>query len=210
MKDKPDHGTLYVIAAPSGTGKTTLVKALTDSLPQITVSISHTTRPKRSNEVNGVNYYFVEKTEFEHMVAHHDFLEHAEIFDYQYGTSKSWVEKTLAEGMDVILEIDWQGHQQIKKLFPHSVSIFILPPSMEDLRNRLCNRNQDSQDVIKKRLADAQTAASHMNEFDFLVINDEFSHAVHDLTCIVVAERLRKHRQVVKFSELINKLEHLN
>src|SRR5262245_35684181 len=118
MRDKAESGTLYVIAAPSGTGKTTLVKALTDSLSQITVSISHTTRHKRPNEVNGVNYYFIEKTEFDSMVAHNDFLEHAQIFDYFYGTSKSWVEKSLSEGMDVILEIDWQGHQQIKKLFP--------------------------------------------------------------------------------------------
>src|SRR5579862_3264140 len=190
MKDKIDTGNLYVIAAPSGTGKTTLVKELTESLPLITVSISHTTRTKRPNEVDGVNYYFISKAEFENMIAHHDFLEHATIFDHLYGTSKSWVEKTLAEGMDVILEIDWQGHQQIKKLFPHSISIFILPPSLEDLRNRLCNRNQDTPGVIKNRLADAKITVSHLQEFDYVVINDEFSHAVHDLGSIVIASRL--------------------
>ncbi len=207
MKDKTNTGTLYVIAAPSGTGKTTLVKALTDSLSLITVSISHTTRPKRPNETDGVNYYFIDKPEFDRMIEHHDFLEHATIFDHFYGTSKSWVEKTLAHGMDVILEIDWQGHQQIKKLFPQSISIFILPPSLEDLHNRLSTRNQDHPDIIKKRLADARKTVSHLAEFDYLVINDEFSHAVHDLTCIVVANRLERQRQVVKFAELIRNFE---
>ena len=206
MKDKDSTGNLYVIAAPSGTGKTTLVKALVDSLPQITVSISHTTRPKRPNEIDGTNYYFIDKTQFEHMIAHQDFLEYATIFDHIYGTSKSWVENTLAQGTDVILEIDWQGQQQIKKLFPRSLSIFILPPSMEDLRNRLCTRNQDHPEVIKQRLADAKIAVSHLGEFDYVVINDEFAHAVRDLRCIVEAERLRKQRQVVRLASLIREL----
>ena len=132
-----DVGNLYVIAAPSGTGKTTLVKALVDSMSKITVSISHTTRAKRSNEVHGVNYYFIEHEKFKHMIAQEDFLEYAAIFDHWYGTSKTWVQETLTQGLDVILEIDWQGHQQIKHLFPHSISIFILPPSLNDLKNRL-------------------------------------------------------------------------
>ena len=207
MKDNTDTGNLFVIAAPSGAGKTTLVKALIDSLSHITVSISHTTRPKRPNEIDGINYYFVDKTEFERMIAHHDFLEYANIFDHLYGTSKSWVEKTLAQGIDVILEIDWQGHQQIKKLFPDSISIFILPPSLEDLRDRLHTRNQDHPDIIKKRLADAKETLSHLAEFDYIVVNDEFTHAAHDLTCIVEAERLEQQRQVVKYAELIKNFD---
>jgi guanylate kinase len=209
MKDKPDTGHLYVIAAPSGTGKTTLVKALVESLPQITVSISHTTRPKRPNEVHGLNYYFVSKTEFDAMISHGDFLEHATIFENLYGTSKSWVEKTLSQGMDVILEIDWQGHQQIKKLFPDSVSIFILPPSLDDLRDRLEKRNQDHPDVIKERLADAKATVSHLPEFDYIVINDDFAHAVRDLEGIVESGRLQGERQIVKHKGLIDKLNHM-
>jgi guanylate kinase len=196
-------GNLYVIAAPSGTGKTTLVKALVDSMPQITVSISHTTRPKRPNEVNGVNYYFVTQAEFETMIAHGDFLEHATIFEHFYGTSKSWVETTLANGIDVILEIDWQGHQQVKRLFPDSISIFILPPSLEDLRERLFKRNQDHPDIIEKRLADARGTVAHIPEFDYVVINDEFSHALNDLVCIVSTGRLQQARQMAKFKGLL-------
>lgn len=198
-----DKGNLYVIAAPSGTGKTTLVKALVDSLPKITVSISHTTRVKRPNEMHGINYYFIEKTEFEEKIKHGDFLEHAVIFDNYYGTSKSWVEETLSTGMDVILEIDWQGHQQIKQLFPESVGIFILPPSLEDLKERLVKRNQDHPEIIKKRLADAKEAVSHLREFDYLVINDDFVNALHDLKIIIEAGRLLRHRQAAKFAKLI-------
>lgn len=199
-----DVGNLYVIAAPSGTGKTTLVKSLVDSLPKITVSVSHTTRPKRPSEMHGVNYYFIEQPEFEHMIAHGDFLEHATIFDHLYGTSKSWVEQTLAKGIDVILEIDWQGHQQIKQLFPHSVAIFILPPSLNDLRDRLIKRNQDHPDIIKKRLADAQATVAHIKEFEYVIINDDFVNALHDLKMIVEAGRLLQKRQTAKFAKLID------
>lgn len=209
MKGKQTAGHLYVIAAPSGTGKTTLVKALVDSMPQITVSISHTTRPKRPGEVDGVNYYFVTKPEFASMIEHGDFLEHATIFEHFYGTSKSWVQATLSKGIDVILEIDWQGHQQIKRLFPESISIFILPPSLEDLRERLFKRNQDHPDIIKKRLADARGTVSHIPEFDYLIINDEFSHALHDLVCIVSACRLQQARQMAKYEKLIHKLDEI-
>jgi guanylate kinase len=201
-----DVGNLYVIAAPSGTGKTTLVKALVDSLPKITVSISHTTRLKRPNERHGINYYFVDKAEFERLIAHGDFLEHATIFDHYYGTSKSWVEETLAKGIDVILEIDWQGHQQIKQLFPHSISIFILPPSLEDLRDRLIKRNQDHPDIIKKRLTDAGKTVFHVCEFDYVVINDDFTHALSDLKMIIETGRLLRQRQTEKFARLINNL----
>lgn len=198
-----DVGNLYVIAAPSGTGKTTLVKALVDSLPKITVSISHTTRAKRPNEMHGINYYFIDKSEFERMIAQGDFLEHAAIFDHLYGTSKRWVEQTLAQGIDVILEIDWQGHLQIKHLFPHAISIFILPPSLNDLKDRLTKRNQDHPEVIKKRLADAKETVSHIQEFEFIVINDEFTNALHDLKMIIEAQRLVSKRQIAKHASLL-------
>lgn len=200
-------GNLYVIAAPSGTGKTTLVKALVDSIPQLTVSISHTTRPKRSGEIDGVNYYFIDRAEFTHMIDHHDFLEHATIFDNFYGTSKSWVERTLAQGLDVILEIDWQGHQQIKKQFPNSISIFILPPSIDALRARLVTRNQDSPHIIERRLADTKTTVSHLHEFDYIIINDDFSHAIRDLTCVIESGRLLEKHQTAAHAELLRNLE---
>lgn len=201
-----DVGNLYVIAAPSGTGKTTLVEALVDALPKITVSISHTTRPKRPNETHGINYYFIDKTTFQQHVEHGDFLEHATIFDNCYGTSKLWVEDTLAKGIDVILEIDWQGHRQIRKLFPEAISIFILPPSIEDLRERLIKRNQDHPEIIKKRLADAKETVLHVTEFDYVVINDDFVSALHDLKTIVEAGRLSEQRQTAKFASMITDL----
>lgn len=205
-----DVGTLYIVAAPSGTGKTTLVKALVDAVPNITVSISHTTRPKRPNETDGINYHFIEKTEFEQMIQHKDFLEYATIFDHYYGTSKRWVNDTLSKGTDVILEIDWQGHQQIKQLFPASVSIFILPPSLEDLRTRLVTRNQDHPDIIKKRLSDAKETVSHIHEFDYVVINDDFAQALNDLKLIIEAGYLLEARQTAKNASLISKLTSLN
>ncbi len=202
-----EQGNLYVIAAPSGTGKTSLVKALVDSIAGITVSISHTTRAKRPNETHGINYYFIPKAEFEGMIADGEFLEHATIFDNLYGTSKSWVEQTLAQGTDVILEIDWQGHQQIKRLFPKTISIFILPPSLNDLRERLIKRNQDHPDIIKKRLADVQATIPHLYEFDYLLINDNFDKALQDLVLIVESGRLLQVRQAAKYAQLIEGLE---
>lgn len=204
-----DAGNLYIIAAPSGTGKTTLVKALVDATAKITVSISHTTRAKRSSEVDGVNYHFIDKSTFEHMIDHGDFLEHATIFDHEYGTSKTWVEQTLAKGIDVILEIDWQGHQQIKKIYPHSISIFILPPSLSDLQDRLVKRNQDHPDIIKKRLADVRETVSHIHEFDYVVMNDDFVHALGDLTAIIESGRLIEKRQKAKYDKLINELKNV-
>lgn len=198
-----DMGNLFVVAAPSGAGKTTLVKAVVDAISHITVSISYTTRPRRPSEVDGTNYHFVDKTEFQRMIEHHDFLEYATIFDNWYGTSKSWVEKTLATGTDVILEIDWQGHQQIKRLFPQAISIFILPPSLKDLQSRLVTRNQDHPDIIKKRLADAQETVSHVHEFDYVVINDNFAAAQHDLSTIIEASRLLCRRQTARQAQVI-------
>ncbi|HSW94425.1 MAG TPA: guanylate kinase [Gammaproteobacteria bacterium] len=202
-----ERGSLYVISAPSGTGKTTLVKTLVDSLSNITVSISHTTRPKRPAEVHGVNYYFITDTEFRQMIEHDDFLEHATVFDCIYGTSRAWVEETLQRGMDVILEIDWQGAQQIKQLIPSCISIFILPPSLEALSQRLKQRNQDKADIIHKRLADAQETISHVSEYDYIVLNDHFETALNDLKTIVLAGRLVQLRQIKKLASLIKELE---
>jgi len=198
-----DLGNLYVIAAPSGTGKTSLVKALVDTMPKITVSISHTTRPKRPNEIEGVNYHFVDATTFEKMIGHDDFLEHAIIFDNHYGTSKEWVASTLNRGIDVILEIDWQGHQQIKRLFPHSIGIFILPPSLDELQERLTRRNQDHPEIIQKRLQDAKETLSHVYDFEYVVVNDDFISALHDLKIIVEAGRLLQKQQLSKYKVLV-------
>lgn len=201
------RGNLYVISAPSGTGKTTLVKTLVDSLPDITVSISHTTREKRSAETHGVNYYFITESEFTEMVQHNDFLEHAIVFNHRYGTSRTWVEEMLQRGMDVILEIDWQGAEQIQRLIPSCISIFILPPSLETLSQRLTHRNQDNADIIRKRLADAQKAVSHAFEYDYIVLNDDFDIALNDLKTIVLAGRLLQPRQTKKLAPLLSELK---
>jgi guanylate kinase len=197
-------GNLFVIAAPSGTGKTTLVNALVESLADITISISHTTRHKRPKETNHVHYHFVDKMAFEQMIAHHDFLEYATIFDEYYGTSKQWTEKTLANGVDVILEIDWQGHQQIKHLIPAAIGIFILPPSFKDLKTRLSLRNQDHPEMVERRLQDAREAVAHAPAFDYIIVNDDFNQAVADLQTIVKAARLVKKRQCIHLASLID------
>lgn len=199
-------GNLFVIAAPSGTGKTSLVEALVNSMDNISVSISHTTRPMRPGEEDGEDYFFIDSDKFNDMIKHDEFLEHADVFEHQYGTSNAWVEKLRHDGVDVILEIDWQGHQQIKKLFPDSISIFILPPSREDLRVRLTGRQQDKADVIEKRLADVRETVSHVDEFDYLVLNDEFDHALADLQIIVKACRLLESAQRRKYATLIEQL----
>jgi guanylate kinase len=201
-----EPGNLYVISAPSGTGKTTLVKALVECTSGITVSISHTTRKKRPAETHGVNYYFVEHEEFERMVKHDDFLEHATVFGNCYGTSRSWVEETLATGKDVILEIDWQGGQQVHTLFPNSISIFILPPSVASLYDRLVKRNQDNTDIIKQRIADVRESTRHIGEYSYIVMNDDFDTALEDLKNIVRVGRLIQKRQIIKFSKLLSEL----
>ncbi len=200
-------GNLFVISAPSGAGKTSLTKAVTDSVPGVTVSISHTTREKRPDEVNGVNYYFINENEFQRMINHADFLEYATIFHHHYGTSHTWVEETLAKGMDVILEIDWQGCQQIKAKFPDCISIFVLPPSLAELSARLHKRNQDKPGVIRERLADARDTIMHVNEFDYVVINEDFNRAQHDLTTIIEAGRLLKKRQIEQYADLLDELK---
>lgn len=183
-------GTLFIIAAPSGAGKTTLVRAITRRVPNIRVSVSHTTRPQRSREEDGVNYHFVDETAFEQMIEKKAFLEHAEVFSHYYGTSRDWVEEQLAAGTDVILEIDWQGAQQVRTSTENTVSIFILPPSLEALRERLTRRNQDEPEVIARRLAEAKVEMSHCHEFDYVVVNQYFQHALRDLATIIRAVRL--------------------
>lgn len=197
------QGTLYVVAAPSGTGKTTLVKALIESLPNITVSISHTTRSQRPGETDTVDYYFINEDEFQRMIQHNDFLEYATVFNRHYGTSRSWVEKTLARGIDVVLEIDWQGCQQIQRLFPDCVSIFILPPSLSDLAKRLRDRAQDSADVIQQRLLDARETVSRLHDFNYVVMNANFDTAVSDLKAIVKANRLLQKKQPINLDKLL-------
>ncbi|MEL4167028.1 guanylate kinase [Pseudomonas sp. ZS001] len=199
-------GTLYIISAPSGAGKTSLVKALIDAEPQIRVSVSHTTRAMRPGEVNGVNYHFVDREEFVRMAEHGDFLERAEVFGNLYGTSQSFLQQTLDEGHDLILEIDWQGAEQVRKLMPQARSIFILPPSQEALRQRLTNRGQDSDDIIEGRMREAVNEMSHYVDYDYLIINDDFAHALDDLKAIFRASQLQQKRQQQRFGKLLAEL----
>jgi len=199
-------GTLFIISAPSGAGKTSLVKALLDSTPEIKVSVSYTTRAMRPGEVNGVNYHFVTRDAFIERMEQGDFLESAEVFGNFYGTSQDWVKKQLASGGDIILEIDWQGAQQVRKLMPAAVSIFILPPSRKTLLERLRGRGQDNEEVIAKRYAEAVNEMSHYAESDYLVINDDFQKALQDLKAIVHSQRLRQDRQDQVHQKLITEL----
>jgi guanylate kinase len=179
------RGKLFVIAAPSGAGKTSLVKALLERMPQLHVSISHTTRNRRPTEVAGREYYFVTVPEFEDLVKRGEFLEYARVFDNYYGTGRQPVEAQLAEGHDVVLEIDWQGARQVREALPECQTIFILPPSRRALEERLRNRATDSNEVIERRLRDAVGDMTHWQEFDYVVVNDNFEHAVNDLIRIV-------------------------
>lgn len=203
MKQAGEQGTLYVISAPSGAGKTSLVSGMLQEDARLGVSISHTTRPMREGEQNGVNYHFVSRSEFEAMVARGDFLEHAEVFGNYYGTSQVWVRETLAKGQDVILEIDWQGAEQVRRLIPECVGIFIVPPSAEILRERLVGRGTDAPEVIERRLREAEEECSHAVEFDYLVVNDEFDQALTELLCIVRSQRLSMRNQQIRHARLL-------
>lgn len=176
--------TLYTLSAPSGAGKTSLVKALTEQDPSIQVSISHTTRSPRPGEVDGVNYHFVSTAEFQQMIAAKAFLESAEVFGNYYGTSASWVKQQLAKGRDVLLEIDWQGAAQIKQLLPETVAVFILPPSLAALEQRLTGRGQDPADIIAKRLAEAKNELAHATDADYWIVNDDFNTALQELSVL--------------------------
>jgi guanylate kinase len=202
MSNKPgsadDHGKLFIIAAPSGGGKTSLVNALLKKDPRLVLSISHTTRPARPGELDGQHYHYVTEAEFLHMVSNGDFMEHAKVFDHFYGTNKKSVARQLEQNRDVVLEIDWQGARQVRAVFPGSCAIFIIPPSLETLRKRLMDRGQDSHEVIQRRMRDAQTEISHWAEFDQLVVNDDFDTALEELAAIINDHRLQRPHEVNK------------
>jgi len=182
------RGRLFVIAAPSGAGKTSLVRALMEREPGLRFSISYTTRPPRPTERPGHDYHFVERGEFERMVANNEFLEHARVFDNYYGTARGQVEKALAAGQDLILEIDWQGAGQVRGALPECISIFILPPSRPELERRLRGRGTDTEDVIQRRLRDAASDMTHWREFDHVVVNDDFERALAELQAVVAGQ----------------------
>ncbi len=190
-EQSPYSGQLYIFSAPSGAGKTSLVEALLKSTPGIAVSVSHTTRAMRPGEEDGVHYHFVSVEEFQKMVEAGAFLEDAKVFDNYYGTSQQAVEDQLSRGEDVILEIDWQGAQQVRKLMPYAVSVFILPPSRDALEQRLNSRGQDSAEIIARRMQDATSDMAHYVEFDYVIINDDFDEATHQLAAVVLAQRQR-------------------
>jgi guanylate kinase len=199
-------GTLFVVAAPSGAGKSTLVNALLEREPGISLSISHTTRPPRPGETDGRHYYFVERAEFERQIAGGVFLEHAEVHGNLYGTSRTTVQELLAQGRDVLLEIDWQGAQQIRASKPDCVSVFILPPSRAELERRLRGRGSDAPEVIDRRLRNSRGEIAHAHEFDFILVNDVFETALAGLQAIVRAVRLRGVLQWQRHEALIAEL----
>ncbi len=188
-------GILYIVSAPSGAGKTSLLKELVQQRAGLAVCVSHTTRAPRPGEENAVHYHFVDQARFQAMINAGEFLEHAQVFDNFYGTAESSVRSQLERGQDVVLEIDWQGAAQVRRIFPDAVSIFIVPPSVEALRERLSNRGQDSDAIIERRMRDAMSEMSHHQEYDFIVVNDDFAHALSDLAAILRSQDLRAARQ---------------
>ena len=201
-----NKGTLFTVSAPSGAGKTSLVKALVEQDSQVRVSVSHTTRPKRPGENDGVNYHFVSQEAFQKMLEVDAFLEHAQVFEHFYGTSSKWVEHTLKSGLDVILEIDWQGAQQVKRLLPETRSLFIVPPSRQALFERLRSRGQDNEDIIRQRMKEAIREMSHYVEAEWLIVNDDFERALADFQSLIVAQRLQLSNQQHKHVKLLTEL----
>jgi guanylate kinase len=199
-------GNLYVVAAPSGAGKTTLVKQLLQNESEVRLSISYTTRLPRPGEENGREYHFIDVETFRSMIDQGDFLEWAEVHGNFYGTSKSWITNQMAVGSDVLLEIDWQGAQQVRAAFPEAIGIFILPPSLEELERRLTGRGTDSREVIVRRLAAAQAEMRHVGEFDYAIINDDLERALDDLRSILRASRLQFKAQRVRHAALFDRL----
>ncbi|MBS1159519.1 MAG: guanylate kinase [Proteobacteria bacterium] len=199
-------GNLYVVAAPSGAGKTTLVHMLLDAEPAVQLSISFTTRPPRPGEVDGREYHFVDAAAFREMIERQEFLEWAEVHGNFYGTSKKWIADQLAVDADVLLEIDWQGAQQVRKQFPGAIGVFILPPSMAELERRLTGRGTDAADVIARRLAAAQAEMRHVGEFDYVIINNQLEEALLDLRAIVRASRLHCAAQQARHAALFNRM----
>ncbi|BAU56448.1 guanylate kinase [Halorhodospira halochloris] len=203
MSSDGAYGRLFIISAPSGAGKTSLVNKLIAEMPGIELSVSHTTRPQRPGEKAGIHYHFVSTEDFQGMIDEGLFLEHARVFDNFYGTSRTAVLERLAAGIDVILEIDWQGAQQVRAQLPDCLSIFIVPPSRSELQRRLSARGQDSAEVIARRMRDADAEISHYHEYDFVLINDDFAQALGRLRCIITAERQRTERQAEYVERLL-------
>lgn len=201
-------GNLFILSAPSGAGKSSLIKALLkqDSTREMQVSVSHTTRNIRPGEENGQHYHFVSKIEFEKLIEKKAFYEHAEVFGNYYGTSEAAIDEQLAKGIDVLLDIDWQGAQQVRMKKPSVTTIFICPPSKDELEKRLQGRGQDSQEVIDERMAQAQSECSHYQEFDYIIVNDDFEQALVDLTTIVNNQRLKRSQQVITHQTLFDDL----
>lgn len=199
-------GILYTVSAPSGAGKTSLVNALVQSNPEVCVSVSHTTRPQRPGEKDGVNYHFVDHDQFEAMLAQDAFLEHARVFNNLYGTSRQWVLDTLEQSLDVILEIDWQGAKQVREQLPETVSLFILPPSLASLRQRLTGRGQDNPEVIEARMNEAISEMSHFQDADYLIINDDFTTALAQFQALITSQHLRLGRQAQIHATLLREL----
>ena len=200
------RGNLFILSAPSGAGKSSLINALLKKHADMKVSVSHTTRAPRPGEENGVHYHFASTDEFKALIAKDDFFEWAQVFDNYYGTSKQAIESQLDAGIDVFLDIDWQGAQQVRKIMPSVQTIFILPPSKEELEQRLNNRGQDSAEVIASRMAKAQSETSHYNEYDFVIVNDDFEDALADIEMIVMAQRLTLKAQEDRHQVLLNSL----
>ncbi len=198
--------TLFIVSAPSGAGKTSLVKSLVEVHSDLVVSVSHTTRPKRVTEIEGSNYYFVSDVVFQQMIERSEFLEHAHVFNHWYGTSRAWAEQTLAQGIDVILEIDWQGARQVRLAYPQVVGIFILPPSLQVLKMRLETRGLDEVQEIDRRMREAQSEIEHYIDYDYVVVNDNFEMAAADLGAIIKAERLKRRRHNSQNGEIISQL----
>ena len=200
-------GALFIVSSPSGGGKTSLVRALLEAEPELRLSVSYTTRPARPGEVDGRDYHFVTPAEFKRMLEAGEFLESAEIYGNHYGTSQKWIEHERESGHDVLLEIDWQGAQQVRRLLRPVVSIFVLPPSLEVLESRLKGRGQDNADVVRKRLAAARDEIGHMSEYDYVIINEDFNRAALDLRSVIRAAGLRTARQLDRHSHLINRMK---
>ncbi len=198
---------LFTLSAPSGAGKTSLVKALLEKSDEVAVCVSHATRAMRPGEVDGEDYHFISIDEFERMVANDEFLEHAQVFDNYYGTSQREVEKLLAQGKNVILEIDWQGARQVKQKLPHTVAIFILPPSRDALKQRLTGRGTDDAAIIERRMRDADNEMSHYSDAEYLIINDDFDQALFDLESVIHSQTLTLERQKLRHSNLIASIE---
>lgn len=199
-------GSLFVVTAPSGAGKTSLVRALLDCTDDLQLSISHTTRSPREGETDGVDYHYIDEARFHEMAESSDFLEYARVFGNYYGTSEIWVKDRLKQDIDILLEIDWQGAEQVRRLMPEAIGIFILPPSLEALEERLRKRGTDSEEIIVQRLSEAQQEMSHYGEADYLIFNDDFDRALEELRAVILASRVETDSQSLRQAEAIRLL----